>query len=149
MKPNTKGFTLIELMIAVLLLSILSGVVISVLNSSGYQGKARDAQRYGDLKRIQTALELRFADTRNYPSSGGAGTYVDPAVNVTVERALDDYINPVPADPTPTHFYQYASGGTSYILVAGMEITGSNTKCQYTTCGGNPGSTICCRFVNP
>lgn len=149
MHYKEKGFTLIELMIAVLLLSVLSGVIISVLNAAGYQGKARDSQRFSDMKRIQSALELYFAEFRSYPSSSGA--WVVPSEG-DVGTALNSYISPVPTDPSTGANYQYlSSDGKTYQLVAGMEIAGSEEQCQsYGTgaCGGSV-TTNCCKFTNP
>ena len=68
---NQRGFTLIELLVVVLVISALSGIVISLINSGGFRQKAEDTQRVSDLKQIQTALELYFSDNRLYPITSG------------------------------------------------------------------------------
>ena len=67
---NESGFTLIELLVVVVVISALSGIVVSMINSGGFRDKARDAERVANLKQIQTALELHFSDFRAYPNSG-------------------------------------------------------------------------------
>jgi general secretion pathway protein G len=94
-----KGFTLIELMIVVLIIGILSGIMLAVINIPGIQSKARDARRIGDIKKLQTVLELFFSDNRGYPTTtpdwlrlGG----LDPA---DLRADALPYINKIPQDP--------------------------------------------------
>jgi len=136
-----KGFTMIELLISVLLLTVLSGVVMGVLNSAGYQKKGRDAQRLSDLKRLQTALELYYADNRVYPS----GTKSSVALT-----ELASYITPLPDDPLSTLDYTYTAvgSGAGYTVKANMELETSNLKCQVQTCASEL-ETYCCVFTNP
>ena len=108
------GFTLIELLIVVALIAILSGIVIKVVDVGGVRSKSRDSQRISDLRKIQLALELYFADMRVYPTTGN----------------LDDlesgYLNNLPQDPLDSSSYLYEStGGTGYTLVAEVEISSS------------------------
>ena len=56
---NNKGFTLIELIITMVIISILS--VIAILSISYRTVEARDAQRYNDMSRVQTAMALSCA----------------------------------------------------------------------------------------
>ncbi len=66
-KINNKGFTLIELLVVVAIIGLLSTLAVVALNSARL--KSRDAKRVADIKQIQTALELYFADQNNYPTS--------------------------------------------------------------------------------
>ena len=66
---KNKGFTLIELMLVVLIMGILAGAMLGIINIRGIQAKSRDARRIGDIKKMQTALELYFSDYRGYPES--------------------------------------------------------------------------------
>lgn len=67
LKSLSKGFTLIELLIVIAIIGILSGVVLTSLNSS--RAKARDARIKTSVKHIRTTLELGF--------NGSNGTYPD------------------------------------------------------------------------
>ncbi len=137
---NQHGFTLIELLVVVVVISALSGVVISIINSGGFRDKARDAQRIADLKQTQTALELYFSDFRAYPDSGGAWIHIDGTSDAATAALAPIYINEVPADAEDTggssdpcgspeeRRYNYRSDGTYYTLTAIMAVATSNDQ---------------------
>ncbi len=146
MKKLPRGFTIIELLIAVVLIGILSGLVIAVINPRTFQGRGRDAQRVSDLKTIQSALELYFSDNRRYPIS--AWTRIRGNDTVTNALTSGNYINSVPVDPMASgsqdnpcgggitgYNYRYRSTetGTAYVLTATMENANSN---QGNECNG-------------
>ena len=141
----TKGFTLVELLIAISLIGILTGVLLAVINPRGIQAKARDSQRVSDLAKIKVALENYFADNRAYPfSSGSVAGYVDVSAFSTVLEGK--YINKLPVDPKGAgtlcdntaewrgYGYQTSTGGSSYFLVTAMETNSVVNPC--TTCAG-------------
>lgn len=66
MLKNKKGFTLIELLVVIAIIGLLSTLAVVSLNNA--RQKSRDAKRVADIKSIQTALELRYVDTENYPT---------------------------------------------------------------------------------
>ena len=99
-KKKSTGFTLIELLLVVVLIGVLSGVVLSVVNVAGIRARSRDAQRAGELKRIQTALELYFSDFRGYPeNAGGWLTVVASGTDVLNSALMGSYIQTLPQDP--------------------------------------------------
>lgn len=93
-RTTQKGFTLIELMLVVLIIGVLSGLMLGVINIPGIQSKSRDAKRIGDIKKVQTALELYFADFRGYPSITSWQN-----VSTALSAISPTYINKIPADP--------------------------------------------------
>ena len=117
-KQNKNGFTLVELLIVVMLIAILAGLLVTVINPQGIQQKARDSQRKADLKKIQAALELYFADNRAYPAHSGG-------VVATTLALSPDYMNKTPADPKGgafTYTYKSDASGGRYILYAKLEV---------------------------
>ena len=99
-RTSSRGFTLIELLLVVVLISILSGVVLSVVNVGGLRARSRDAQRAGDLKRIQTALELYFSDNRGYPQSSSSWLQIVSTGSDPLNTVLKGtYIQVIPQDP--------------------------------------------------
>lgn len=154
---NKKGFTLIELLIVVLVIGALSGILLGVVNTTGVRAKARDAQRKADLKRIQTALELYFADNRAYPDHGSSWVL---AQSIAGTPAFTGYMDTIPQDPTQTadssdsggvcstedsFGYYYSGAGGSYSLVANMEIP---TSAEDSPCVGCTANTGTCYEVN-
>lgn len=72
MRNNKKGFTLVELLVVIAIIGLLATLAIVALNSA--RAKARDAKRVGDVKQVQTALELYFNDEGGYPDTTAMGT---------------------------------------------------------------------------
>ena len=117
MKNNKKGFTLIELLVVISIIGLLSTISVVALN--GARKKGRDAKRVGDIRQIQTALELYFNDNYVYPTEESAVT-----LGATGQLALCDggfsdscttttYMGIVPAAPTPPTGNAYTYGGTT------------------------------------
>lgn len=104
---NQRAFTLIELMITIAIIGILFGVVITAANS--VRKNSHDAQRKGDLGRIQSALQNYYGDQTTFPTSLTPGSPLT-AGSVT-------YLNNVPSDPlqgNPNYCYvPYISNGGS------------------------------------
>lgn len=115
---KNKGFTLIELLIVVLIISILAGLLVAVINPAGIRAKARDSQRKADLRKIQSALELYFAESRSYPTSTGTG------INAGSLPLTPGYMNNIPSSPNGPS-YRYRAGGAGaqeYVLAAETEV---------------------------
>ncbi len=71
MTKQRKGFTLIELLVVIAIIGLLSTLAVVALTSA--RAKARDAKRLSDVKQLQTALELSFADKGGvYPTQATA-----------------------------------------------------------------------------
>lgn len=101
---NKRGFTLIELMVAVGIVGLLLTVLLFSVSQS--RARARDAERLADVKRLQVAIELYYDREREFPA------------------ALEDvalFIQEIPQDPLVSRIgtedeYQYQSDGTDYAL---------------------------------
>ena len=57
-KKSIQGFTLIEMLIVIAVISILAGIVL--VGVTGFQETARDTKRIGDLRGVQNSLELYY-----------------------------------------------------------------------------------------
>jgi len=156
--PKRQGFTLIELLVVIAIIGLLSTLAVVALNNA--RSKSRDAKRVSDIKSIQTALELFFADKSTYPvtadfiSLGTTGyttlSYISAVSNVGFSDAPAGtvYMGKVPTNPTPaaTIFATY-----SYDSKAGNNATACTTgNCKgyqikfglEETTGGFPGETL-------
>lgn len=149
-QKNKKGFTLVELLIAVSLLAILSGVLFSVVNPQGIQAKARDSQRVSDLAKIKVALESYFADNRRYP--------ISPAWSSSITGLATNYINKIPPDPKATgsvctsttwrgYAYKSSATGSNYVLATNMETASMAATCPSGVSSLCTGSAACRNFT--
>ncbi|MBN1162672.1 prepilin-type N-terminal cleavage/methylation domain-containing protein [Patescibacteria group bacterium] len=164
-ETKLRGFTLIELLIVILIIGVLSGLLIKSLNVGGTGTKARDAQRQGDLHRIQTALEMCFDDNRVYPDTSDNWVMLTGSDTVYTVLVSEGYIINPPVDPvgegltTPSspcdassYEYYYRSNGSTYYLTALMEVETSagNSPCSNYAigCVGSP-PVACYAVKNP
>ena len=124
-QTKQKGFTLVELLVVIAIIGLLSTLAVIALGSA--RSKARDARRISDIKQMQTALELYFADAGEYPQQGPSSIELgstNAAVLCDLGLRLDDtgcsvtYMGQVPQNfPTPpTAGYDYLSDGLGYTI---------------------------------
>lgn len=170
---KSKGYTIIELLLVVSIIGILTAVALNVVNITLVQARSRDARRIGDIKKIQTALELYFTDYRGYPQQT---TWENISLNTSMPFiALSPaYTSKMPNDPlvpnsavprtTPSgvecfnginsYGYYYISTSCSevpcsagrYVLGAIMETetNASNSLCsQVFNCSSSPPAINC------
>lgn len=152
-----RGFTLVELLIVMAILSVLVGLVGMGFRSSQIRG--RDAQRKSDLRQVSASLELLFSDYGRYPDDDGAGFIkacpFDPNnINSGVcdwgESELGDgkttYLRTMPKDPGSALKYFYrvvpASNNQKYQIFAYLENT-QDQDCLEETCQSPPVSFNC------
>ncbi|MBM2820420.1 MAG: putative General secretion pathway protein GspG [Candidatus Berkelbacteria bacterium] len=134
---KSRGFTLIEMLVVVFIISLLASIVIVTVNRSRVE--AKDAKRKTDLATIKTAVELyrdRFGTyditfntgTPPYPSSGynspsrgwfnyecGAGC---ANYKYSIAHGLESwgFLNPAPVDPVHNGPPSWAAGDYEYML---------------------------------
>jgi len=127
---NKKGFTLIELLVVIAIIGLLSTLAVVALNSA--RQKSRDSKRVADIKQVQTALELYFADSTNgYPAGnlvlGGPGAKALCSAgwnSASCGSGSTTYMGLVPAAPTPSDCASGAgSNDYSYNLVSADNYT--------------------------
>ncbi|MBU1148774.1 type II secretion system GspH family protein [Patescibacteria group bacterium] len=120
---NSKGFTLVELLVVIGMIGLLSTMVFVQLNQA--RQKARDAVRIQDISNITKALDFYYSEHEQYASSknctatGGCPLGWDCA-DVCISNLdpdwipeLDDYMARIPRDPLSgsgdNYFYFYIS----------------------------------------
>lgn len=95
---NKKGFTLLELLVVIGIISIL--VTLGFTSYTTVQKKARDARRKGDLTTFQKAIEQCYdVNSYNYPIISGTGTtsisYTCPLATGGPSLAISDPSNKI------------------------------------------------------
>ena len=111
MRYAQRGFTLIEIMVVVVILSVLGALVVPLIIDKVDVAKVKRAQ--SDIRAIQTALDLYRLDNFKYPTTeqGLQALVKQPADPTITNYAASGYLKSLPKDPWG-NVYQYASPGT-------------------------------------
>lgn len=132
MTTTAKGFTLIEIMIAISIVAVTFGVIIS--SAAQVRKTGRDAQRQADLQAVQAALQQYYADQNFYPDSIdlSLGLPITNCPTVPASCGVNKtYLNVIPKSPS----------GLNYYYRSGIDSTSTNKSAN---CGG--GSSSLCHF---
>jgi prepilin-type N-terminal cleavage/methylation domain-containing protein len=98
-----RGFTLVEVVVAISIVAILASVVIA--NVGEGRKKARDAQRISDIAQIQLALRLYKDAEGKYPDCdegmtiGESSTPDEDDCKENIDTALTPFLPSIPKDP--------------------------------------------------
>lgn len=121
-RKHSKGFTLIEILLVVAILSVLSVVVYVALNPAGRLADTRNARRFGDVNNILTAINECIVDKDGIIADCGLSTSMaetelgtctatnDSCTTSTLSNACTDfstelaaYLKSIPQDPLNTN----------------------------------------------
>ena len=132
------AFTLIELLVVIAIIGVLASVVLASLNTA--REKARDAKRLSEMKEMEKALNIYYADNGHYPyevdaNTGSTGTICTSCTG-GINTILKQYMGGVPQDPIndSTNYYYYdgrqGCGGNpnKAVLIAHMENTSLSNR---------------------
>lgn len=149
-KQKQSGFTIVELLIVIVVISILAAITVVAYN--GVQQRARDSGRMQKLRDIAKSIELYKIDNGRYPQiqdGGGNETSCGSQVenwghcdrNQTLSAALAPYMK---LDPTSlsnatqgNYYYYYTSQSSDNYQTNGMMVylegTGGQDDGGYTS----------------
>jgi general secretion pathway protein G len=99
------GFSLIELVVVILIMTILAGVVVPKV--SVRRAAARDARRLTDVHAIADAIEHYKLENGEYPPSSGSPWEMSSNGNFLAALVEKGYLRDMPADPTNDATYHY------------------------------------------
>jgi general secretion pathway protein G len=158
---KTRGFTIVELLIVIVVIGILAAI--TIVAYSGIQQRARDSNRQSAIGTIRQALEMYKLDHGSYPSATGTqpaygGWEVSTDGPGTFMEYLAPYISRTPLDPVNSYnagdgignayfYYRYWAGafgcdptkGAFYVLRVNFEIAADAPPSQVPTCTPNWG----------
>jgi general secretion pathway protein G len=112
-RADEEGFTLVELMVAIVILGLLTTIV--VINVLPSQDRAMVAKAKADIATIEQGLEMYRLNMMSYPSAGdGLQALVRPPASMpaTSRYQPGGYLKKLPDDPWGRP-YQYAVPGRS------------------------------------
>ncbi len=138
------GFTLIELLVVIVIIGALATLLLA--NFIGVRQRSRDAQRKGDLRQMQSAIELYKADQNVYPpinlppNSTWLNTSGCPSSSSLTGGAVT-YMAKIPCDPSGASWYNsgnyfYSLSGNTYILRACIENSSDTDQNVVTIASG-------------
>jgi general secretion pathway protein G len=134
MLKNRKGFTLIELMIAITIIAILATV--GLVTYGRIQKNARISKRAQDLRALQAALETFKTGNGKYPYTGNGGNSGGCLKN-TLMPLIPSYMAILPDDPinnsSDAYCYRYSTDslGTQYRLETKNLPTSEMSSTEY------------------
>lgn len=99
-----KGFTLVEILIAMTLVVILAITMTSAFNPILNIDKAGDARRKKDLNRIKTAFEEYYNDKGQFPNSLLTDE-LNSKTNCDSSTVFSPWLVPWPCDPSGNPYY--------------------------------------------
>lgn len=131
---DTKGFTVIEIMVVISILLVLTTSVIMVINPERERKKARDSVRLTDMQVLSRAIEEYILDKGNPPDvtdvtrtsnslpAGNSGSF-ETSTNGWIDANLSDYMVKLPSDPinTGTSVYTYRRSDNTYEINCVLE----------------------------
>lgn len=117
-KIKTNGFTIIELLIVIAVLSALAAV--GLITLTGATNHARDTKRMSDLKQYQTALETYYSSHDEYPSGSGSVTGICGDLGTSA----------CPDDPK-SNTYRYSTNGQQFTIDVELEAKTTGGQSQF------------------
>ena len=128
-----EGFTLIELLVVIAIIGLLSTLAVVALNSA--RQRSRDAKRVSDIRQVQTALELGYAEIGGYPAAAAPVILGSAAFDVMCVNGGSVFqgsnagcstvlMGLVPSNPTPNgaaYTYTSATGSGTYSITFSLE----------------------------
>ncbi len=163
MRKFSKGFTLIELMVAISIIAILSGILYADFNTARKQ--SRDAQRRADLTSLQNAIELYKNKNGRYPTgcnaagswSGQTGSsYACASGNQYIVGLAPEFIPTLPIDPklngnNSGYVYTTNTDGTVYKIMSKNTVESEivNDANDFRSCDVTNSSVGLCDATHP
>ncbi len=112
-RRRTRGFTLVEMLLVLVILATLAAIVIPKMAGRSQQAKVTSAQT--QISAFKVALDAYEVDTGAYPKSGNLGELVSS--NVQGNHA--PYLDRIPQDPWGNNYvYDYPGKHGTYDLMS-------------------------------
>jgi prepilin-type N-terminal cleavage/methylation domain-containing protein len=121
-----KGFTMIEMMVALLIIAILVAFVFVQMNGAANAGK--DAQRKADVNLLANAVVSYSSEHYSKKPISAANCTIGGTCPSAITDSLKTYLSTLPNDPNSGTYYTYQSDGSSCTVSATLS---NGTVYQY------------------
>ena len=110
-----KGFTLVELMVVIAIIGVLAAIAVPMFTDSTDSAKAARVQ--ADLRTVESALQLYYADNGSYPATGWQ------ALANALTGESKKYMKTMPSAPSgySAYTYTYNAAAKTYTLGGGTK----------------------------
>lgn len=130
MRKESRGFTLVELLVTFSIISILATIILTSMK--GAQAQTRDARAKADMRSVQSALSLYFDKYGMYPNYGANVTtnaWKDNFISMAQQLVAEGFLGQVPVPPAnhTYQYYNYGVGSTGGLLVTYLESGPTST----------------------
>ena len=110
---RSRGFTLIEVMVVIVILGVLAALVVPRIMSRPDEARVVAARQ--DIASLMQALKLYKLDNRRYPSTEqGLGALVARPTAAPAPENWKAYVERLPADPWGQPYQYLAPGGEGF-----------------------------------
>ncbi len=132
-QKKTKGFTLIELLVVIAIISILSSIVLVMLQ--GARTRAKNGKAIAEIAQFGIAVYMLEIDTGLYPTEYTEELWIEldlASAGITSRESGDfpgwkgPYIDEIPLDPWGKKYYFYETYPCA-ATIKGCEAIGSTT----------------------
>lgn len=120
-----KGFTIVELLAVMAMMSVLLSVVYFSTDVLGNKMRTRDTKRLSDLNLFDRAINEYLLDNKSYPdlaqtlrvstTIAAGGSSLESALSGWVDENFTGYLTKIPTDPINDehYFYSYIQDGSN------------------------------------
>ncbi|MBA3598224.1 MAG: prepilin-type N-terminal cleavage/methylation domain-containing protein [Methylibium sp.] len=136
---SNRGFTLIEVMIAVAIVGILVTIALPSYRDYIIRGQLVDGSN--GLASMRAEMERHFQDNRTFATVTGTPTFTTPCAQPVAQRTFNNFVVDCSVTPTPTAYTLRATGSGP---VAGFVFTVTQQDVRATTAPTGWGNSTSC-----